>query len=116
MDPLLASLVGFMVLKMGVDLIFKSGNGLIDQSCPDEEKRIRSVLDNHQPNFVDYHNLRTRRNGDKIYAELHLSMNGSETVQEAHDFTDHLQEDIQKELPELRISIHIEPPEAKTHD
>jgi cation diffusion facilitator family transporter len=116
MDPLLAFLVGFLVLKMGIELILKAGNGLIDQNCPEEEARIRAVLDSHNPSFVDYHNLKTRRNGDKIYAELHLSIDGSETVQEAHDFTDHLQEDIQKELPEIRISIHVEPPKSKTHD
>jgi cation diffusion facilitator family transporter len=116
MDPLLAFIVGFIKLKMGVELILKAGNGLLDQNCPEEEKKIRAVLDSHNPSFVDYHNLKTRRNGDKIYAELHLSIDGSETVQEAHDFTDHLQEDIQKELPEIRLNIHVEPPEAKTHD
>ncbi len=116
MDPLLAFIVGFIKLQMGIELILKAGNGLLDQNCPEEEARIRAVLDSHNPSFVDYHNLKTRRNGDKIYCELHLSIDGSETVQEAHDFTDHLQEDIQKELPEIRINIHVEPPEAKTHD
>ena len=31
------------------------------------------------------------------------------SVQEAHDFTEHLQEDLEKEVPHVSITIHIDP-------
>ncbi|MBN1683338.1 cation transporter [Candidatus Bathyarchaeota archaeon] len=116
LDPLLALFISGLVLKMGIELIVKSINGLLDQSCPEVESKISDLLNQHKPNFVDYHNLRTRRSGNKIYAELHLSINGETSVKEAHDFTDHLQKDLVKEIPTLVINIHIEPPNANIHD
>jgi cation diffusion facilitator family transporter len=116
MDPLLALVVAGLVLKMGAELLYKSANGLLDQSSPEEEAEIRRVLDSHRPSLVDYHNLRTRRSGNRVFAELHLCLNGEVSVQDAHDFTDHLQDDIRKDLPNVVLNIHVEPPDAPSHD
>jgi len=108
-DPVMALIVAALVLNMGVGLIRKSGSGLMDESCEVTEKEIRRIMDIHQTNFVDYHNLKTRKSGDQIFAELHLSLDGALSVQEAHDFTDHLEDDVRHELPNVTLTIHIEP-------
>jgi divalent metal cation (Fe/Co/Zn/Cd) transporter len=81
----------------------------MDESCAETEKEIRRIMDRHNQRFVDYHNLKTRKSGEHVFAELHLSLDGSISVQEAHDFTDHLESDIRKELPNVSLTIHIEP-------
>jgi divalent metal cation (Fe/Co/Zn/Cd) transporter len=98
-----------MVMKMGINLIQKAGGVLMDESCAETEKEIRRIMDRHQTSFVDYHNLMTRKSGDRIFAELHLSLDGSLSVQKAHDFTDHLENDVRDELPNVSLTIHIEP-------
>ena len=108
-DPVMAMIVAILVLRMGVGLVLKAGNGLMDESCKDVEVDIRRIMDRHQTSFVDYHDLRTRKSGDKVFAELHLSLDGSLSVQEAHDFTDHLEENFREELPNVTLTIHIEP-------
>jgi cation diffusion facilitator family transporter len=113
LDPLMAIVVALMVLRMGVSLVYKSGGGLMDESCPETEEKIRELMDRHKSQFVDYHNLKTRRSGDRVFAELHLSLDGGLSVQEAHDFTDHLEWDVKNELPEVDLIIHIEPPMEK---
>ncbi len=70
-----------------------------------------AVLDRHSSQYVDYHDVKTRRSGSQVFAELHLSVDGALTVQESHEFTDHLEEDLRNELPEVTITIHVEPPE-----
>jgi cation diffusion facilitator family transporter len=90
-------------------LAYKASHGLMDRSAPEEEARIREIMEGHQSQFVDFHDVKTRRSGGRVYAELHLSMDGSATVQESHDFTDHLEEDLGNELPEVTITIHVEP-------
>jgi len=110
LDPVLAIMVSVLVFKMGVELVYKAGQGLMDRSAPEEEARIKGLLKEHQSQFVDFHDVKTRRSGGRVYAELHLSMDGSMTVQEAHDFTDHLEEDLKLELPEVSVTIHVEPP------
>ena len=81
----------------------------MDMSAPEAEKELRVIMDRHHSRFVDYHNLKTRKSGVKVFAELHLSLDGALSVQEAHDFTDHLEEDVRNELPEVELTIHVEP-------
>lgn len=113
LDPLMAMIVAFMVLRLGIGLVYKSGCGLMDESCPEIEEKIRKLMDRHKNQFVDYHNLKTRRSGDRVFAELHLSLDGSLSVQEAHDFTDHLEWDVENEIPGVDLTIHVEPPREK---
>jgi len=114
LDPLMALLVAALVVRMGVRLVLKSGRGLMDDHSPEVEARIMRLLDRHRLQFVNYHDVKTRRSGNKVFAELHLSVDGSLSVQEAHDFTNHLEQDLRKELPEVTITIHIEPPEEES--
>jgi cation diffusion facilitator family transporter len=109
LDPLMALAVSVIVIKMGGEMVYKAGRGLMDESCPEAEEKIHAVMDRHQHQFIDYHDLKTRKSGDIVYAELHLSVDGQMSVQEAHDFTDHLEEDLANEVPNVEITIHIEP-------
>jgi cation diffusion facilitator family transporter len=113
LDPLMAIAVAFMVLRLGIGLVYKSGSGLMDESCPETEEKIMKLMDRHKSQFVDYHNLKTRRSGDRVFAELHLSLDGSLSVKEAHDFTDHLEWDVENEIPGVDLTIHVEPPMKK---
>jgi len=110
-DPLIALAVSVLIIRMGAEIIIKSSRGLMDDHCPETEEKIEALLDRHRSRFVDYHDIKTRRSGTQVFAELHLSIDGEMTVKEAHDFTDHLEEDLEKELPDVSVTIHIEPPE-----
>lgn len=110
-DPIIALAVSVLIIRMGADIILKSSRGLMDDHCPEAEEKIEALLDRHRSRFVDYHDVKTRRSGRQVFAELHLSIDGEMTVKEAHDFTDHLEEDLKKELPNVSVTIHIEPPD-----
>jgi cation diffusion facilitator family transporter len=111
MDPLMALLVSVLIVRMGLKLVLKSAQGLMDDSAPKAEEKIKAVLERHSSRYVDFHDLKTRRSGDQVFAELHLSVDAAMTVEEAHDFTDHLEEDLRNELSEVKITIHVEPSE-----
>lgn len=115
LDPILAIFVSVMVFKMGLEIFYKASHSLMDRLAPEEEARIREIIVRHQSQFVDFHDVKTRRSGGRVYAELHLSMDGSATVQESHDFTDHLEEDLRNEFPEVTITIHVESLEREKH-
>ncbi|MCW4033901.1 MAG: cation diffusion facilitator family transporter [Candidatus Bathyarchaeota archaeon] len=111
-DSLLAFVVAILVIRMGLGLVLKSSNRLMDQSCTEEEKKIMEVLNRHAFHFIDFHNLKTRRHGNQVFAELHLSVDGSLSVKEAHDLTDHLEDELQEEQPNVHLTIHVEPPKT----
>jgi len=125
LDPVMALVVSILVLKMGVELILRSGRGLLilrsgrglmDDHVPEVEEKIRVLLERHQSQFVDFHDVKTRRSGNQVFAELHLSVDASLTVQEAHEFTDHMEEDIRNEMPDVSLTIHVEPPSSKERE
>lgn len=110
-DSVLAFFVAILIIRIGVGLCLKSSNRLMDQSCKKEEKKIMDVLNKHAFQFIDFHDLKTRRHGNQIFAELHLSIQGSLSVKEAHDLTDHLEEELMNDQPNIHITIHVEPSE-----
>jgi cation diffusion facilitator family transporter len=112
-DPALALVVAVLIVRMGFSLVLKSAQGLMDKHVPEVEEAIMVVLNHHSSQYVDYHDIKTRRSGSQVFAELPLSVEGALTVQESHEFTDHLEEDLRNELPEVTITIHVEPLEEK---
>ena len=111
-DPVIAILVALLIIRMGINIVVKSGRGLMDESSPESEEEIKKILEGHKFMFVDFHDVKTRKSGNNVFAELHLSVDGSLSVQEAHDLTEHLEEDLKDRLPNITITIHVEPPGA----
>ena len=112
-DSILAFIVAALIARMGLGLVVKSSTRLMDNSCKEEEEKIRDVLLRHQFRFIDFHDMKTRRNGNQVFCELHLSVDGSLSVQEAHDLTDHLENELKTELPNANLTIHVEPMKVK---
>lgn len=113
MDPVLAIVVAALVFRIGLRLTLKASGGLMDYSCPEEEAKIMEVIGRHKSQYIDFHNVKTRRSGDRVFSELHLSVDASLTVEAAHELTDHLEEELRTELPEVSLTIHVEPSAVK---
>jgi cation diffusion facilitator family transporter len=108
-DSLLAFIVAILILRMGGGLVLKSASMLMDNSCKMEEAKIKEVLLKHQYGFIDFHEVKTRRNGNLVFCELHLSVDGALSVEEAHNLTDHLENELNEEMPNVNLTIHVEP-------
>ncbi len=113
-DPLIALLVSGIIIVIGSNLILKSAKGLMDQSSPIQSAKIKEILIRHRNQYVDFHNVKTRRSGNKVFAELHLSLKGYTTVDEAHNLVHHLEDDVKNELPEVTLTIHIDASEKES--
>jgi len=109
LDPALAFIVAALIVRIGAGLIWSSSTNLMDRSCPKEEKKIIEVLLRHKPNFFDFHELKTRRHGNRVFSELHLTVLKSLSIEEAHNLADHLEEELKKEMPLISLTIHLEP-------
>lgn len=111
LDAILAFIVAALIARMGGGLALQSAQHLMDQACRDEEARIKAVFLQHKAQFIEFHDVKTRRNGNQIFSELHLSVDSALTVKAAHDLTDHLEGDVKREVPNITLTIHIEPQE-----
>ena len=82
----------------------------MEKSLPNEvEERILEII-NSCPEVSSPHHLRTRHIGNNIAIEVHIRMNGSMTLKEAHDITKKIEASLKEEFgKETHIGIHMEP-------
>jgi cation diffusion facilitator family transporter len=109
-DPVMAIIVGIIILKASYDLTRRSVSGIMDVKLSDtEEEIIKSIIHDHYSQYAEYHDLRSRMSGAERFVDLHLVVPKNQNVVDAHDFCDHLEKEIKEKIPNLSILIHIEP-------
>lgn len=109
MDALLAFVVAILITRMGIGLILRSLQHLMDSSCTEEEETILSVLEEHKSSIIEFHDLKTRRQGNFVLAEIHLTVDDSMSVRMAHDIIDQIEEALNRVAAHIRITVHIDP-------
>jgi len=82
---------------------------LMDQELPDEQRnKIKSIV-KAMPKVQGLHDLRTRTDGDRIFIEFHLELDGEMTLRAAHMIDDAIMHAIKKEFPNSDVLIHQDP-------
>lgn len=116
-DPIAAMLAALNILRVGYKLIRESLGGLLDESDPAAEKRIRDLLDGEvSDRKLSYHNFRYRHSGRTHWVEFHLVFDDDLTVGEAHVSATAIEASVAKLLhPDGRVISHLEPKSAE-HD
>jgi len=110
LDAGVGAAVALHIIRMGADVYSQGLHGLMDRSLPAaEEAVIRTILDAHQNEIVEYHALRSRKSGTARFIDLHLVLHKVLTVGQAHALCDDLEEHIEGALPGSDITIHVEP-------
>jgi cation diffusion facilitator family transporter len=114
MDALLAFVVAILIARMGIGLILRSLQRLMDESCVEEEEAILSVLEDHKSSIIEFHDLKTRRQGNVVLAEIHLTVQDTMSVRMAHDIIDQIEEDLKRDADHIKLTVHIDP-ETELH-
>jgi cation diffusion facilitator family transporter len=110
LDPIIAIGVAIFILRAAYSLTRRAFPPLIDIRLPeDEEVLIVSTMSEHMGELVGFHELRTRKAGSERYIELHMIMARDASIERAHSLCDHLEEDIKSRLPNIHVTIHVEP-------
>ena len=110
LDPLIALGVALMIIKAAYDLTVKAFAPLVDVSLPEEERKIISgVLFRYADQFVEFHELRTRKSGPERHVDLHLVVSRHASVGEIHELCDLIEQEISSQLQGAQVLIHAEP-------
>jgi len=110
LDPLLSLLVGGYILREAVKLARHALDDVLDAQLPEDLRdRIEKVVRLHGGDSFSCHNLRTRKSGSRKIIDFHLTVCKNLTVDESHHITEILEEEIEQELNNSDITIHVEP-------
>ena len=110
LDPVAAFVVSLFIIKVSVELVKPCLDELLEKSLPKEmEDKILAIILSH-PEVSSPHHLRTRYIGNNIAIEVHIRMDGSMALKDAHEITKRIEASLKVEFgPETHIGIHMEP-------
>ena len=110
LDPIAAIFVSILILKVAIDILKDSISELIETSVDDELKKEIYGTVSKVEGVKDYHKLRIRRVGNYYSMSLHILVDRSMTIAEAHKISYNVEEEIRNLLgPESIVTIHLEP-------
>jgi cation diffusion facilitator family transporter len=110
LDAYAALLVSFFIIKVGLEISAKAFHELSD-AAPDPEiiKQIKTCSLGVQ-GVIDIHDLRVRTSGGKIQLEIHLVVDGQQTVVEGHRIAKKVEGCLLEDIDGLSsATIHIDP-------
>ena len=110
LDPVIALLVAANIVFIGSKLLWRAWKGLMDEALDAAtEKQIVDVLNAHCHGDLQWHALRHRKSGRRMFATVHVLVPGQWRMQRAHDLSEVIEQAIAKTLPALHLVIHLEP-------
>ncbi len=106
-DPVIAILVALFIINESYNLISRAFSPLLDTAwgefeIEDLERRLNNLE-------VNYHDLRTRVAGNYRFIDIHVEIPESESVGNAHNYCDKIEEALKNAYSNLTVTIHVEP-------
>jgi cation diffusion facilitator family transporter len=117
-DPLIAVLVGAVILRSAYRIVARAVADLMDAAIPAaEQQEIERVIHRHKF-VVSFHDLRTRRSGSQRQIDFSVVLCRHLALGDAHDLVDHIEKEIERTIPGAHVVVHAEPclPECKLTD
>ncbi len=110
-DPIAGLIVGIFIAKAGIDIIKESAEILVDRTQIDISVIKQIVC--HVDGVVECHDVRTRGAKGNVFVDLHIVVNSSISVEDAHKIAHDVEERIKKIIPDIvDVIVHVEPSEG----
>jgi cation diffusion facilitator family transporter len=110
LDPIAAVIVSFFIMKVAYALLKPCTDELLERSLPKEVEDEISRIVLKEDGVSELHHLRTRRIGGHYAMEMHIRMDGNNTLNEAHHKATAIEQRLKKTFgQQTHIGIHVEP-------
>lgn len=111
LDPVVAILIGGVLVHSVYEIVAEALKVLMDQAMSDEdEKRLAATI--HSVDGVyGFHDLKTRQAGAVQFIQMHLDLDGNQSLSQAHSIGDAVEQRILQQFPRAEVLIHHDPVE-----
>ena len=109
LDPIGALIITALILKIAVEMLWQSGQELIDRAVSaDTLLAIKNTI-SAVPGVYSIHELRTRLHGTSIFIDLHIIVDPFISVTEGHHIGDEVHSTLLKNIKNMRdVVVHID--------
>jgi cation diffusion facilitator family transporter len=107
-DAIAALGVSGVVIWISFRLGRRTIDSLLDTAPAGMERRIASAV-GKVPGVHDCHQVRLRYSGPVLFVDLHVLVDGGQTLTEAHNLTETIEQAILVLVPHADVTVHPEP-------
>ena len=110
-DAVAALMVAGIVVVVSGRLGLRTVQALLDSSPPGVDERIRVAVAAMDGVF-DCHAVRVRHSGPDYFVDLHITVDGEQSLRAAHALTERVEQAVEAILPGADVTVHPEPAPA----
>jgi cation diffusion facilitator family transporter len=107
-DAVAAVLVAAIVIGVSWKLGVRTVQALLDAAPSGLEEKISAAAES-VPGVYNVHHLRMRYSGSQLFVDVHVLVDGEQSLRKAHDLTDQVERSIQLLMPNADVTVHPEP-------
>ena len=82
---------------------------LMDKEMPEEQKAQIVAIIEKSEGIQGFHALKTRYSGTKAFIQMHVELDGSQSLHETHEVADRLERQLQEVFPMAEVIVHQDP-------
>jgi len=107
-DALAALVVSGIVVYVSLELGLRTIQSLLDAAPTDMVGKVKAAVESVE-GVHDCHAVRIRRSGPRYFVDLHVLLDGSQTLDSAHALTERIEQQVRTLLPDADVTVHPEP-------
>ena len=120
LDAVAAMVVALNILKEGVQLVWRSSQGLMDAAVEPEvqatiDATLQRFVSSQAPGAVRFDHVSTRRAGQRRFVDMHLHMPAHWTLRHAAELRGQVERALMDAVPGLRATIELLPTDVEAH-
>jgi ferrous-iron efflux pump FieF len=108
-DPVFGLGIAVFLLINAVRIAYSAVGDLMDQEMPKAERDKIIAIVRRNPAVKNVHEMRTRSSGVQSFIQMHIVLDKSLTLLEAHRISDDVEEAVMKAYPGADVIIHQDP-------
>lgn len=107
-DAVAALVVAGLVIFVSGRLGWRTVQALLDTAEPGAAEKIQTAVQAVET-VRDCHAVRVRHSGPHYFVDLHVTLDGSQSLRTAHNLMDHIEQVVRDILPDADVTVHPEP-------
>jgi cation diffusion facilitator family transporter len=107
-DAVAAIGVALIVIYVSGQLTIRTIQALLDVAPSGLQKKIITAVES-LPGVSNCHDVRLRYSGSQLFVDIHILIDGNQTLKDAHSLTEGIEHVIQKLVPNADVTVHPEP-------
>jgi len=108
-DSAIALAAALWLARSGLSIGGGAWNALMDHAAPPEVLDRIHAIASDWPGLIGHHDLKTRMAGHRTFISLHIELDGSQSLNDAHRIGDGLEHALEQAIAGSEVIIHLDP-------